>query len=375
MSKSSQKFQEDQIHLTGESGEAYVNGLLFNSDSIFRAEVVNLELGTSKKPDRLLAKALEGKLETDVEKNVRSLDKKITELNREVFRSRFQDSLVMARLGEDLDTMANSNREDKMVISGLSSKTLKPAGRVEAALWLKEIVTQVLESIEKGSSAEIIFVSQGRSGNREIPLAEVRMSSKETAIKIRRSFAQKKKAGQDFGRVYITNCVTLATRVRIEILKAMSKKFASDNTEMFVMGYASRPVLHVKSKNPNQRSMWLSFSDALLRYGSGLIENDLGQAYRKAGVAFKGQLEQNFVVLHDNLVNSTSEDRTQKPVDLDAGTPRKRPREEGVNEPGSHTPMKRVVFEKKMRCIGYSSWQRSLTQHSRVSLDYNNVYM
>jgi hypothetical protein len=79
------------------------------------------------------------------------------------------------------------------VISGLSSKTLKPAGRVEANIWLKEIVTQVLESIEQGSSAEIIFVSQGRSGNREVPLAEVRMSNKETAIKIRKIFAQKRK--------------------------------------------------------------------------------------------------------------------------------------------------------------------------------------
>jgi hypothetical protein len=37
--------------------------------------------------------------------------------------------------------------------------------------------------------------------------------------------------------------------------------------------------------------------DALVRYG--ISEPDLGDAYRKAGVAFKGLLEQNFMVLHE----------------------------------------------------------------------------
>jgi hypothetical protein len=35
-----------------------------------------------------------------------------------------------------------------------------------------------------------------------------------------------------------------------------------------------------------------------VRYGSGLLELDLGEAYKKAGVVFRGQLEKNFVVLH-----------------------------------------------------------------------------
>jgi hypothetical protein len=84
-------------------------------------------------------------------------------------------------------------------------------------------------------------------------------------------------------------------------MKAMAKKFKSDREELFVFGYASRPVLHIKPKDTNQRPMWLAFSDALIRYGSGLGESDLGEAYRRAGVAFRGQLQQNFVVLRDNF--------------------------------------------------------------------------
>ncbi len=112
------------------------------------------------------------------------------------------------------------------------------------------------------------------------------MSSKEITIRLRRTFAQKKKSSHDFERTYISNCVMLATRVRIEILKAMTKKFSSDREDIFVMGYASRRVIHIKPKAEDQRPMWLLFSDALLRNGSGLKEKDLGDAYRKTGVAF-----------------------------------------------------------------------------------------
>ena len=186
----------------------------------------------------------------------------------------------------------------------------------------------------------MVFVSQGRSSNRDIPLAEVRMSSREIAVRLRKNFAQKKKTGHDFGRTYISNCVTLATRVRVEILKAMSKRFASDKEDLYVIGYASRPVLHIKPKDQTHRAMWLSFSDALLRYGSGLKETDLGDAYRKAGVAFRGQLEQNFVVLHDNFEKRENVSATQKAGEQDGGTPRKRPREEADSAPSPKTPRK-----------------------------------
>jgi hypothetical protein len=60
---------------------------------------------------------------------------------------------------------------------------------------------------------------------------------------------QTKKAGQDLRRAQITNCVTLATRVRIYILKAMAKKFTTDQEDLFVYSYSSRSLLHVKPKD------------------------------------------------------------------------------------------------------------------------------
>ncbi len=53
---------------------------------------------------------------------------------------------------------------------------------------------------------------------RDIPLVEVKLDSRELVSKIRKQFAEKKKAGQDFGRVFIAKCVTLGTPVRVDIL-------------------------------------------------------------------------------------------------------------------------------------------------------------
>jgi hypothetical protein len=46
--------------------------------------------------------------------------------------------------------------------------------------------------------------------------------------------------------------------------------------------------------------MAFTFGDALEKYGIQLRQGDVGEAYRRAGVAFKGQMQQKFVVLHDS---------------------------------------------------------------------------
>jgi hypothetical protein len=54
----------------------------------------------------------------------------------------------------------------------------------------------------------------------------------------------------------------------------------------------------------------------------------LGDAYWKAGVAFRGQLEQNFVVLHDQVLHPNKEQNDQLSKELNVGTPIKRLRDE-----------------------------------------------
>jgi hypothetical protein len=46
--------------------------------------------------------------------------------------------------------------------------------------------------------------------------------------------------------------------------------------------------------------MAYTFTDTMTRFGQQMRQSYLGEAYRRAGFAFKGQLQQNFVVLHDS---------------------------------------------------------------------------
>jgi hypothetical protein len=89
-------------------------------------------------------------------------------------------------------------------------------------------------------------------------------------------------------------------------MKAMANKFSSDKEVLYVTPFASRPMLNAKHKDGNQRPMAYTFSDALTKYGSGLRETDLGEAYKRAGTLFKGQLQQNFVVLHENFIGEAA---------------------------------------------------------------------
>jgi hypothetical protein len=83
-----------------------------------------------------------------------------------------------------------------------------------------------------------------------------------------------------------------------------------------------------------------------VRFGANLAMAELEEAYKKAGAAFKGQLQQNFVVLWDQNVTKTqtmgaglgSNGNTQ-------GSPRKRFRE------GMDTGNEAIAGERKTKVI------------------------
>jgi hypothetical protein len=78
-------------------------------------------------------------------------------------------------------------------------------------------------------------------------------------------------------------------------MKAIARKISKGSEAAHVAAFSSRPILHVKSiglSDPNIRAF--TFIDAIIRYGSVLVQADLDEAYRRAGSAFRGQLEQHF---------------------------------------------------------------------------------
>jgi hypothetical protein len=57
--------------------------------------------------------------------------------------------------------------------------------------------------------------------------------------------------------------------------------------------------LQLRPKEAGNRLMAFTFLGAIARFGESLGESDPGDTYKKAGVAFREQLQQKFVVLPD----------------------------------------------------------------------------
>ena len=94
---------------------------------------------------------------------------------------------------------------------------------------------------------------------------------------------------------------------------------------MFVSAYTSRPALHIKQggEGSDQRPFIVTFADAVEKFGDRIEQGGLDAAYRRAGRAFVGQLEQHFVVLKNEPLGAQVRDA---PVVLGKG--KKRPLED-----------------------------------------------
>ena len=92
-----------------------------------------------------------------------------------------------------------------------------------------------------------------------------------------------------------------------------------------MVAFTSRLLLQVKPKDGGQMTT-LTFVDAIARMGRRMTETDFGFAYGRAGISFKGQMQQNFVVLHEKgvKVGAGQWGGASRP---DAGIRNKRPRE------------------------------------------------
>ena len=282
---SQQQFEKDGIHLTKDSGFLFVESTLKSAEEIFNA--VNIEKNTEATPNQ-----------EEAEPDLKGLVS--------ILKSRFEaDNMMFARLREEVDSTANKSREDRVVVTGVTSKDPLPTDYRQRIEKLKVLVAEVFQTIKPGFKGKILYASQGRN-NDTLPMVEVKLDSTEFAVEIRKAFAEKrKKDGKLSGcleRIFLSNSINIGTRVRIEILKAIAKRISNEKDLAYVASFISRPVVHIKPRNSrNERPMKsYTFIDAVKQFGSQLMPEDLLDSYAKAGRAFAGQLEQNFVVLKES---------------------------------------------------------------------------
>jgi hypothetical protein len=60
--------------------------------------------------------------------------------------------------------------------------------------------------------------------------------------------------------------ITLATRIRMDIMKAIAKRIKSVTESAYVLNFLSRPILHIKKKAvpPATQVRSLTFADAVI---------------------------------------------------------------------------------------------------------------
>jgi hypothetical protein len=301
--RTSQVFDEDLTHLTLDAGKKFIETILYFAGEYFDATLVEFDEETDM--EITTEPAVTNRI-TDESGPIASgsgetsnIETRVTKIEMDTKARNHNDSMVTARIREEIDWMMNVKKEDKLIVTGFVSQAAMPTDRVEKKNWLNAVAGEALNFLVAESADGIQFVTAGRQIANGLPtMLEVKMRTREMAINIRKEYAKKKKEKIEMGNLFVANSVTLATRVRTDILKAIGTKCSNAEFEMFVVGFTSRPVLQVKRKDGSGQSA-LTFADAVAKFGRLMSRGDLQQAYGRAGTSFAGQMQQNFVVLHD----------------------------------------------------------------------------
>ena len=295
--EASQQFEDDGIHLTKQSAKVFLEIILDSAENFFRADLVDLtEAGEVSDADTGSdqIKILEDRLE------------RLENSMRAQYDRNIAVDLMFARSREETDAGTNRIKEDRLVMNGVKSATplpTDPRARIEA---LKKISGEVFESLIPNFQGKIIYLSQGKNQSDPIPMVEVRFEKTEHAVAIRKAYADKRKnktLSRDLESLFISNSVSLATRVRVDIMKAIARKVSNAQDLAYVAGFVSRPMMHIRKAGPPSPTMKplksFSFIDTISRFGHLVDVEDLETAYGRAGNSFNGQLQQNFVVLNE----------------------------------------------------------------------------
>ena len=286
----SQQFEQDQVHLTEPSAAIFLEVILEAAEKFFDAPLVdltNLGDGSATIEDRL--SRLESSVRYQADKGV-------------------SDNLMFARAREELDATSNRAKEDRIIINGLTSSTPLPTETRQRIEALKVLVAGVFDRIVPGFPGKIVYLSQGKQPILAQQMIEVKMDKPEHAIAMRKAFAERRKRkdlGAELESLFLTNCVNLATRIRVDILKAIARRLTNDKELAYVAGFTSRPMMHIRNAGPptaNTRPIRsFTFIDSVSRFGRQLSKEDLETAYGRAGRSFNGQLQQ--IKTASNLLN------------------------------------------------------------------------
>lgn len=316
--------EDDGVHLTPQGGDRFMSHLDAQLNALL-VEVPSVFPPAEDRLDQILnaVNRNSSQLETfrTIGDTVIGLTRSTANFESFVRRRFKDDDLIFARMKEETDSDINRAREDRVVITGLAVPAVAGSTHVEKKKYYTEVVTRLV-SVSCASAEQlpvVVDVYVNLRKERGLPLIEARFDSVSGAQLFRREGVRLAKAKHaEFGSLFFSNSVTQSTRVRIEILRELSKKLNTATEVAFVQGFISRPVLQYRVKEGARSradgvGRSYTFVDAVARFGNKLAQRDLTNAYVRAGNTFDGALSQYFVVLvddHDGLRSRSVPNRT-----------------------------------------------------------------
>ena len=221
--------------------------------------------------------------------------------NEHVERISFGFSLTTASLALHKDHLINQSKEDRFLITGL-----KLAGRPATTLAAqrssgRHVMSLLLEKVFPASERPkvvdcfVVGPNQFRSESNLPPLIFL-FGDPIIAKEVRYRLLRHAKETPALESVYVEPVLTLATRVRIQILFAIKTCLASKATISYVRRYERSPSLVVTH---DQREKRYDFVQACVSFRHLLTPDSLRSAYGAARRDFLEQLTSLFIVFTD----------------------------------------------------------------------------
>ncbi len=298
-----QKFEEDGTHFIKEAGAIYVQQMI----------TYGKQMPINKPPQKQIHQDQLKKMEVDLthtpsKKPWQSKDSledrvRILEEGQKEHTKNFKScNLAISKIREELDADTNERKMDSLVLFGVRPNTRHPitGSFRDKNDWAHNEATRALKKFDKNISDRDIKWANTISNPSVTPVSfEIKLGNRETSTKIKMIFRNLKRDDMKIPEdMYIANSYTQATRVRIEIMKAITKKCATETERMFLHQFCNRPFVRIINTRTKKERV-LTYTDLIENFGYQMKDKELEMAYRRAGFKFRGQMKQIFGILKD----------------------------------------------------------------------------
>ena len=221
ISRGSQAFEEDGVHLTSAAGKMFVGNLIGMAEESFKAEQVDIgqeedQITKVMKLGKTSATAQIASNLIDLKKSTADLKNWKSHLERNL-NSRFRsDNLMFARLRDEMDSETNRKREDRTQVTRLVDPAKVPKTNPERNDYLKNLAKEFCLSIKEDFEGEIMFATTIGNPAKGDLMLEFRVDTVENARDIRKAFATKRSSNslhESLEKVQVLTVITLATKI------------------------------------------------------------------------------------------------------------------------------------------------------------------